>query len=395
MHPLPTRAAGLDRLAQFTPRMGRAYAAERNYDPGPENRPGVSALSPWICRRQVLEAEAVAAALSAHSPSASTKFIEEVFWRGYFKGWLEHRPGIWADAKPNHPAPAGLEAAETGNTGIACFDAWARELVETGYLHNHARMWFASIWVFTLGLPWRHGADFFLRHLLDGDAASNTLSWRWVSGVHTRGKTYLARSSNIARYTAGRYPETPGLASVAPPVEEPPNPDVTPLRQPRRGTPVPSLYLVTTEDCGLVSSGDMPVAGVATLQLTGCRSARPVSPAVHAFDAGALADGAAQLGGAVQTLDHPTPADLVAAARAAGTTQIVTGFLHTGWVRDWFDAAEGEFDRAGITVAEIQRDWDRAVYPHCKSGYFGLKKKIPTLLPTIAPNAGMPLFSRV
>jgi deoxyribodipyrimidine photo-lyase len=65
-----------------------------------------------------------------------------------------------------------------------------QELVETGYLHNHARMWFASIWIFTLRLPWELGADFFLRHLLDGDAASNTLSWRWVAGLHTKGKHY-------------------------------------------------------------------------------------------------------------------------------------------------------------------------------------------------------------
>ncbi len=68
----------------------------------------------------------------------------------------------------------------------------------TGYLHNHARMWFASIWIFTLRLPWELGADFFLRHLLDGDPASNTLSWRWVGGMQTMGKTYLARADNIA-----------------------------------------------------------------------------------------------------------------------------------------------------------------------------------------------------
>ena len=66
-------------------------------------------------------------------------------------------------------------------------------------------MWFASIWIFSLGLPWTLGADFFLRHLVDGDPASNTLSWRWVAGLHTRGKTYAARAENIARYTEGRF----------------------------------------------------------------------------------------------------------------------------------------------------------------------------------------------
>jgi deoxyribodipyrimidine photo-lyase len=80
------------------------------------------------------------------------------------------------------------------------FDDWAQELVATGYLHNHARMWFASIWIFTLRLPWELGADFFLRHLIDGDPASNTLSWRWVGGLHTPGKTYLATADNIAEH---------------------------------------------------------------------------------------------------------------------------------------------------------------------------------------------------
>ncbi len=90
-----------------------------------------------------------------------------------------------------------------------------------GYLHNHARMWFASIWIFTLRLPWVLGADFFMRHLCDGDPASNTLSWRWVAGLHTRGKTYLARASNIATYTGGRFtPQDHDLAAFAPPLTE-------------------------------------------------------------------------------------------------------------------------------------------------------------------------------
>ncbi len=92
-----------------------------------------------------------------------------------------------------------------GKTGIKCFDSWVNELRDRNYLHNHTRMWFASIWIFTLELPWQLGARFFMRHLLDGDAASNTLSWRWVAGLQTPGKHYLARSNNISRYTDGRF----------------------------------------------------------------------------------------------------------------------------------------------------------------------------------------------
>ena len=66
-------------------------------------------------------------------------------------------------------------------------------------------MLFASIWIFTLGLPWQKGAEFFMKHLYDGDAASNTLSWRWVAGIQTKGKNYLAQSWNISQFTNNKY----------------------------------------------------------------------------------------------------------------------------------------------------------------------------------------------
>ena len=65
-------------------------------------------------------------------------------------------------------------------------------------------MWFASIWIHTLNLPWQLGADFF-KNLLDGDPASNTLSWRWVAGLHTQGKCYLATENNIKKFTNNRF----------------------------------------------------------------------------------------------------------------------------------------------------------------------------------------------
>jgi deoxyribodipyrimidine photo-lyase len=187
MQHLPaTRAHGEALMHAFTPRMGRRYTSGRNTDHGPGGHLAVSTLSPYIRRRLVLEQDVVAAAVSAHGVEGAEKFIQEVIWRGYFKGWLELRPAVWqsyrtglesdlAAIERDRRLRRDLARAEEGETGLDCFDAWARELVETGYLHNHARMWFASIWIFTFGLPWRLGADFFLRHLLDGDPASNTL----------------------------------------------------------------------------------------------------------------------------------------------------------------------------------------------------------------------------
>ena len=66
-------------------------------------------------------------------------------------------------------------------------------------------MWFASIWIFTLNLPWQLGAEFFIQHLYDGDAASNTLGWRWVAGIQTQGKHYLASEWNIKKFTNNRF----------------------------------------------------------------------------------------------------------------------------------------------------------------------------------------------
>ena len=133
-------------------------------------------------------------------------------WRIYWKGWLELRPDVWSDYlitlkthREKYKNNKNYLNAMKGNTNIQCYDDWVKELKETNYLHNHARMWFASIWIFTLDLPWELGAEFFLKHLYDGDSASNTLGWRWVAGIQTPGKHYLASEWNIKKFTNNRY----------------------------------------------------------------------------------------------------------------------------------------------------------------------------------------------
>ncbi len=394
----PARQAGLGRLSAFQPAMGSRYSSERNYDLGPGDRRNVSMLSPWIRTRQVLEEEAVSAALDRFAYSTTEKFIQEVCWRTYFKGWLEHRPGVWTAYCESRErlhdqlaANAGLrsayEEAVEGRTGIGCFDAWANELIETGYLHNHARMWFASIWIFTLQLPWELGADFFLRHLMDADAASNTLSWRWVAGLHTPGKTYLARRANIRKYTNRRF-DPDGLAGAAPAIDGFANP---PRWELRSGDILPEgdITLLLTEEDMNVETLRPPGANVAALGgivFPDARSPHGAGAVAKGFVGDAMADalgrGEAAFGVTGERLS--ASADLAAQLRglasSAGTGTLLTGFPPVGWVRPKLDAAREVLALEGIHLLYRLRDWDAAFWPLATAGFFRLKKQIPAVL---------------
>ncbi|KIN73314.1 FAD-binding domain-containing protein [Sulfitobacter guttiformis] len=395
---IATRSAGKMAMTSFAASMGTRYETGRNYDCGPGRHNDVSMLSPYIRCRLITEREVIMAALAAHGPDDASKFIEEVIWRGYYKGWLERRPNVWHSyvtgrntdlvaLKRDRRLRRDLELAETGNTGLACFDSWAQELVGTGYLHNHARMWFASIWIFTLELPWRLGADFFYRHLLDGDAAANTLNWRWAAGLHTRGKPYPARHDNIATFTNGRFtPTRAELATVTRGLEAS-EPDGLPTVQAMRDiqsvkSNVPTALLVTVEDC-LVEDFDtagMDICSTATLATSHLRSPRPVSGAVSRFENMALQDAAARLGKTTDTLCATDPAGLVAWAAAAKAKQIFTPYVTHGPLRDWLDAAQPILAAHGITLCEQRRDWDMLIWPHATAGFFKVRKQIPHIL---------------
>ena len=275
---------------------------------------------------------------------------------------------------------ADYEAAIEGRTGIEPFDDWARELLETGTLHNHARMWFASIWVFTLGLPWRLGADFFLRHLLDGDAASNTLSWRWVAGLHTSGKHYLATSENIAKFTNGRYRLPPGAlaANVEAPDFEPE--DRQPLPTLRPAKRVPSTLLVTDDDC-LPETLDLPPIEAAFLVATSDRrSPLPVADGVVEFEQGALADTADRLrASGIERVEIVVRDGLAERLRAEGR-QVTGAVLPVGPSRD---ALSGALRESGVDYRPVMRTWDAEFWPRATAGFFKLKKSIPKVLPRV------------
>jgi len=400
----PTRQAGLSRMEAFQSAMGSKYAGQRNSDLGPNNRSNVSALSPWVRTRTLVEEELVRAALDRFALSTAEKFIQEVCWRTYFKGWLEHRPGVWTeylaarDREMDRLAGnAGLRTAYDeaieGRTGIEGFDDWSQELVETGYLHNHARMWFASIWIFTLRLPWELGADFFLQHLMDGDAASNTCSWRWVAGLHTPGKTYLARRSNISKYTDGRFSPA-GLSSEAPALEgSNPAPG---LLLPGDAWPHGDVALLLTEEDMNVETlrpAGATLKGVVGVTFADDRSPHGAGRCARTFIDGAMSDAldraAAVHGASAVRLDTGDgfASSAVDWVKSLNVDTVITGFPPTGWVKPRLDRLRGDLAEEGIALKYLKRDWDDAFWPYAKKGFFGLKKKIPSVLAEL----GMPV----
>ena len=219
-----SRAKAIDKLNIFIENNLSEYSKLRNFDFGPDNRSNISCLSPYITHGVINELEVINKSLKKFSFAKNEKFIQEVLWRVYWKGWLELRPNVWSDylielknLKDEFKSNQNFLNAIEGKTNIECFNQWVSELKENNYLHNHARMWFASIWIFTLELPWQLGAEFFMQHLYDGDPASNTLGWRWVAGVQTQGKHYLASEWNINKFTNNRFKNIK-LNENAPPI---------------------------------------------------------------------------------------------------------------------------------------------------------------------------------
>ena len=384
----PTLATATSTLESFLPRAGHAYAAERNTDTGPRERKNVSQLSPWVRTRMLPEWKIINNVLKQHSRSAAEKFIDEVCWRTYWKGWLQLRRGIWDDylnelnVQRNQWSHHDCYVSTINSqSGIECLDAWTRELIETGYLHNHARMWYASIWIHTLQLPWTLGAAFFLTHLLDGDPASNTLSWRWVAGLHTIGKTYLARPGNIRKYTNGRFTVDEPLA------EKPLKLDTPPLPKPSE---IPDLPKIPAEaKLGLLVQEDdlsasewicekFEIHSIAGLFLQDIYTTHNIAKPVADFRIACLKNTLGTDANYFESIEAT-----VNWTKREELDAVIIAEIPVGLWNKAIPELKAALEQQGIKLYFVRHWWDTLLQPHAKAGFFRFKKAIPKALSKI------------
>ncbi len=404
---IASRSEGLRKLEDFIPRAGRAYQATRNIDHGVGKHANVSNLSPYIRHRLISEEEVLTAVLAEHSENDAFKFVQEVFWRSYWKGWLEHRGMLWpeyqkdlpwniANLQQNKKRWAAYEQAIAGNTDITPFNDWVKELTTTGYLHNHARMWFASVWIFTLHLPWELGADFFLRNLLDGDAASNTLAWRWVAGLHTKNKTYLATASNIRKCSGERLTDPcdhslglKHLATTTQPQQENLSPGAlqnTPIDWPK---PISCLLDPNAVSAVLLSDDDLGTdlpfqpSAIAALSASPRSPIAPTSELVRQFSADAIEDTlrrVAEASSAQVAKQTMSEEQIVLWAVEQKIEQLFHPYAPSGPTQMRLRNLAPKLAARGIRLSAFMRDYDRLVWPHASKGFFHMGKQIPNFL---------------
>lgn len=373
-------------LEDFLPRAGRDYTSTRNFDFGTARRENVSMLSPLVRLRMLPEWEICHRVLKTYSYSQASKFIDEVCWRTYWKGWLELRPAIWQNylsawdsLKTSYQSDPNYLKLISGESGIQCMDSWTRELIETGYLHNHTRMWYASIWIHTLKLPWVLGADLFWQHLLDGDAASNTLSWRWVAGLQTKGKSYLAKADNIRKFTAGRV--DPDIELANEPIDLPEQAHIPEPKSLSALPPIPQKgrigLLLHDEDLSAIDwlGKQIDCQAVAGILPEKAYASHEVSEKVTHFRRESLS---LTLGR--QGTYCPSTQAVLNWAKAADLDEIVMAQPSVGMWDDLLPKLKNTLEDQGIGLSTARHWWDDTLFPQAKSGFFRFKKSIPSAL---------------
>lgn len=377
------REQGIAKLKEFSENHLSNYTKSRNFDYGPSKRDNVSNLSKYITHRIIDEQEVIQTAHSKFAYIKIEKFIQEVFWRTYWKGWLEMRPRVWTsyieDLKQLEKQKDSVEyqQAISGKTSIECFNDWANELIKYNYLHNHARMWFASIWIFTLKLPWQLGADFFLKHLLDGDAASNTLSWRWVAGLQTKGKNYLATKFNINTFSAKKY-EVLKLNDQASPLFETTSFEIQPLHFDKVENEE-SLFLLHNLDSNFLQKFQNKYQYYALLDFNSILESKNYSKQVLDFKASINEELINQLKNNFNSdLVVKNKEDLLKIVKDKNIKNIVTPYINCGYENDFMNEIKKK-----IKITYLARDYDQFCYPFATKGFFAFKEQIPKILSKI------------
>ena len=389
---MSARDEALRRLEEFLPAVPR-YGRERNYVRAGYQE--VSRLSHWIRYRVITEEECARAVMARYSLSVAEKFIQEILWRTYWKGWLEMRPSVWSTyhdevalLREQYQKDSLYLGACEGQTKLSFFNDWVAELKNTGYLHNHTRMWFASVWIFTLKLPWQLGASLMYHHLLDGDPASNTLSWRWVAGRHTAGKIYLARPDNIATFSEGRWVPSEGQLAVDAVFNGPEgvnHPPCEPLREVSTAPPPPgSIILLHDDDLSADLAGEWrtgegsPLHGktqeatqrfryaVLDLELTS------LSERVRAHITRLRADTATR----VEAPLVRTAEELFPLVKQSPTPTVHTFIPPVGEGRIAVEHLAEQLELRGVSVGWHRRVWDTRYMPAAGGGFFGFWGKV-------------------
>ena len=380
------REQALQQLKDFSENFLSNYARDRNFDLGPDKRTNTSCLSKYITHRIIDEEEVIKSANSKYPYIKIEKFIQEVFWRTYWKGWLELKPAVFQSYKSDlvklneQKQSKSYQDAITGKTEIECFNDWVNELKQSGYLHNHARMWFASIWIFTLKLPWQLGADFFLKHLLDGDVASNTLSWRWVAGLHTKGKHYVAASWNINKFSAKKYNHLK-LNESATPLFENENFSSTPIHFDKLNNEN-SLFLAHNLDSNFLLKTKDKFNHYALLDFNSVLKKENYSKKILDFKA----DINAEIADLIKVNFNSTTIlrnkeDLLRIVSEKNIKNIVMPYLTCGYENDFICKIKNE-----IKIAYLARDYDQYCFQFSNKGFFAFKEQIPKILSVIFKN---------
>lgn len=384
---IPSKNAAIDRVNKYISEKLIHYQSKRNHDFGGVDANYVSYLSPYLRHRVITEEYVIEQALSLYPFNKIEKFIQEILWRTYWKGWLQLRPKVWSDYKKdlekiklNHNLNDILEY----KTDIECFNNWTKELIENNYLHNHVRMWYASIWIHTLKLPWQLGADFFMSHLVDGDPASNTLSWRWVAGLQTRGKSYLATKSNIHKFTDGRCTLKDHVLAKLP-VEH------TFLDYPPNSMKFNEMIniewdentglLITCEDLEFDTATDIafPIKQAYILSITP-EEKTIYSDRVLNFKKELCLDVVENINKKVHSVSRSDEIDLVSWIKENKLKKIVTLSTPIGYINDYLNGKKNEMRECPVEFVKIFREYDMRFWNFASKGFFNFFQKAKTKL---------------